>query len=86
MPHVARNLVQQRAATLRRTGHHAFSRRLASEVGNVREILVEQTGFGRTEHYLPIKLDSGRAGEIISTKIVATDGKTLTGHILRAAA
>jgi len=83
---IERNLVQDRAATLRRTGHHALSRRLASEVGKVREILVEQTGFGRTEHYLPIKLDGGTAGEIVSTKVAATDGKTLTGHILRAAA
>ena len=83
---VERNLVQQRAAMLRRRGHHALSQRLGSEVDKFRSVLVEKPGFGRTEHYLPVEIDGGDAGDMVSTKISRTDGKSLYTNIIRAAA
>jgi threonylcarbamoyladenosine tRNA methylthiotransferase MtaB len=86
MPEVSRNLVQERAMTLRRAGDSALSARLSSEVGKSREILVEKAGFGRSEHYLPVALDGGLAGAIVSTRIAGASSNLLHGNKIREAA
>jgi threonylcarbamoyladenosine tRNA methylthiotransferase MtaB len=64
MPQVASSAIKERARRLRAAGEAALQRRLASEVGATREVLVESESQGRTEHYLPVAIGGGVAGEL----------------------
>ncbi|MGH6923126.1 MAG: tRNA (N(6)-L-threonylcarbamoyladenosine(37)-C(2))-methylthiotransferase MtaB [Propylenella sp.] len=86
MPEVPRNMVQERARTLRRAGHSAYLRRLESEAGKPVKILVEQPGRGRTEHYLPAAVDHGAPGDIVSARILGFGDNGLTAQAIREAA
>ncbi len=86
MPQVARHLVQERARSLRRAGHSAYLRRLESEAGEPVKILVEKPGFGRTETYLPVAIDRGRPGTIVSARIAGLRDNRLTAHAIEEAA
>lgn len=86
MPQVPRHLAQERARTLRRAGHDALSRLLSSQVGKRRFVLVERPGFGRTQHYLPVDLAGGGAGEIVLTIIAGAGSNMLRGHRIQEAA
>jgi len=83
MPQLPRHLVQARARTLRRAAHSAYLRRLRSEAGQLRNILVEKPGFGRTEHYLPVRVDYGRPGEIVSARIAGITDNMLHAHAIQ---
>ncbi len=86
MPQVDPNLARARARTARQAGHSALSARLCSEVGKMRNILVERPGFGRTEHYLPVEFAGGAVGEIFSARIAGASDKHLLAQEIRAAA
>jgi threonylcarbamoyladenosine tRNA methylthiotransferase MtaB len=86
MPQVPRDVVKARAARLRAVGEAALARRLAAERGARRSVLVEQPGFGRTEHFLPVLLDRGRPGEAFPVQIRGSDGRFLLGDVLKEAA
>ena len=86
MPQLSRQLVQQRARTVRQQGHSALEAFLSSEVGKVRNILVEKPGFGRTEHYAPVAVGSGYPGEIVSARIFGVAANRLSGQALPEAA
>jgi len=55
----------------------ALQRRLASEVGTTREILVESGSQGRTEHYFPVAVSGGTPGKVRRLTISAHDGARL---------
>lgn len=76
MPQLDRSLVKERAARLRRRGDRAVAERLAAERNALRRVLVERSGFGRTEHYVPVRM-AGDAGAIVSARITGDDGQTL---------
>src|SRR6185312_14137428 len=52
MPQVAGGEIRERAKRLRAVGEKALQKRLASEIGTTREVLIESATLGRTEHYL----------------------------------
>ncbi|MBX6370333.1 MAG: tRNA (N(6)-L-threonylcarbamoyladenosine(37)-C(2))-methylthiotransferase MtaB [Rhodospirillales bacterium] len=76
MPQLDGGVVRERAARLRAEGEAALARSLASRVGSTAEVLVEKDGFGRSEHWAPVRL-SGRPGEIRRVRIAASDGTAL---------
>ncbi len=78
MPQVKNHVITERAARLRAAGETALRRRLAGEVGAMREVLVESAGQGRTEHYLPVVLGGGAPGEVRRLRIAGNDGARLT--------
>jgi len=86
MPQVPRQEVRLRASRLREAGERAFAARLAREVGARRSVLVEQPGFGRTEHFMPVNFHNGEPGEIVSVDIRSADGRTLRGEHFKEAA
>ena len=86
MPQVPREVVKARAARLRQAGDAALARRLAAEVGTRRSALVERPGFGRTEHFAPVALDRGEAGDVIPVLIKAAGPRALLGEAIREAA
>ncbi|HSG95502.1 MAG TPA: tRNA (N(6)-L-threonylcarbamoyladenosine(37)-C(2))-methylthiotransferase MtaB, partial [Afifellaceae bacterium] len=80
MKQLDRALIKQRAARLRAAGTNALQATLAGEIGKSRAVLVEKSGFGRTEHFIPATIDAGRPGDIVPARIVASDAETLTAE------
>jgi len=81
MPQVPAAQRKARAARLRAAGDAALARFLAARVGGTAQVLVERPGLGRSEHYAPVALDGGTAGEIVTARIIGADADTLRGAI-----
>jgi threonylcarbamoyladenosine tRNA methylthiotransferase MtaB len=81
MPQLAGPVIRERAARLRHAGKAAMAAFLASKVGQPAEVLIEQNGSGRCEHYLPVRLDGVPVapGAIQPVRIRAVDGDQLVG-------
>ncbi len=77
MPQVSSNVIKERARRLRATGEAALRRRLESEVGARREVLIESAALGRTEHYLPVAISGAVPGEVQHRVITGHDGARL---------
>jgi threonylcarbamoyladenosine tRNA methylthiotransferase MtaB len=78
MPQVEGGAIRERAKRLRAAGEAALQRRLASEVGAAREVLIESNRQGRTEHFLPVVIDGGAAGVVRRFTVTGHDGARLT--------
>jgi len=78
MPQVAGDLIKQRAKRLRIVGEAALARRLASERGCERQILIESGTQGRTEHFIPVAIAGEAPGAVRSLEITGNDGARLT--------
>jgi threonylcarbamoyladenosine tRNA methylthiotransferase MtaB len=62
---------------LREKGEAALRRRLAAELGAIRNVLIESPTQGRTEHYLPVAVSGFAVGSVQALRIVAQDGRQL---------
>ncbi|AEQ53274.1 tRNA (N(6)-L-threonylcarbamoyladenosine(37)-C(2))-methylthiotransferase MtaB [Pelagibacterium halotolerans] len=80
MPQVSRRIGKERAARLRALGETQFARLCASRVGKTESILVERDGMGRTEQFIPVAVERGRPGDIVTAEI---DGTSTDGLIAR---
>jgi threonylcarbamoyladenosine tRNA methylthiotransferase MtaB len=78
MPQVAGRQIRERASRLRAAGEAALRRRLASEVGLTRQILIESASQGRTEHFLPVAVSGDKPGAVRSLVVRGSDGTRLT--------
>jgi threonylcarbamoyladenosine tRNA methylthiotransferase MtaB len=78
MPQVAGGAIKERAKRLRAAGDAALQQRLASEVGAVRDVLIESATAGRTEHYVPVAICGEIPGSVRRFTIAAHDGVRLT--------
>jgi threonylcarbamoyladenosine tRNA methylthiotransferase MtaB len=78
MPQVPRGAIKDRARRLRGAGEAALRRRLASELGATREVLIESSTVGRTEHFLPVAICGEAPGAVKSFAITGQDGARLT--------
>jgi threonylcarbamoyladenosine tRNA methylthiotransferase MtaB len=77
MPQVAGSAIRERARLLRASGEAALQRRLASELGRTRQVLIESAGQGRTEHFIPVAISGETPGAIRSLAITGNDGARL---------
>jgi threonylcarbamoyladenosine tRNA methylthiotransferase MtaB len=77
MPQVSHGAIKARAKRLRSAGEAGLQRRLASEVGAVREVLVESAVQGRTEHFLPVAMRGETPGAVKRVKIAGQDSERL---------
>src|SRR6266568_4546928 len=77
MPQVSGEVIKDRARRLRATGEVALQRRLASEVGSVRQVLIESATQGRTEHFIPVAISGEAPGAVRTLKITGNDGARL---------
>jgi threonylcarbamoyladenosine tRNA methylthiotransferase MtaB len=73
MPQVDGRVIRDRARRLRARGEVALRRRLASEVGTTREVLIESATQGRTEHFIPVAVTCGIQGAVLPLKITGHD-------------
>jgi len=78
MPQVAGPAIKERAKRLRAVGEAALRQRLQAEIGTTREVLIENDGQGRTEHYLPVAIAGERIGSVVPMVIAGSDGERLT--------
>jgi threonylcarbamoyladenosine tRNA methylthiotransferase MtaB len=78
MPQVRGNEIRERAKRLRATGEAALQRRLASEVGATRQVLIESATQGRTEHFVPVAIAGEVPGAVRALTITGNDGARLT--------
>jgi threonylcarbamoyladenosine tRNA methylthiotransferase MtaB len=77
MPQVDGRVIRERARRLRGHGEAALGRRLAAEVGAVRDVLVESATQGRTEHFIPVEMVGGAQGTVRRMIIAGHDGARL---------
>ena len=78
MPQVAGPMIRERAGRLRAAGEAALQRRLQSEIGASREVLIESTRQGRTEHFLPVAISGETPGTVRTFVVKGSDGARLT--------
>ncbi len=63
-----------------RSGAQVLARSLARRVGSVAEVLIERDGFGRSEHYAPVRFDAALAtGSVVAMRLGAGDDTALKG-------
>jgi threonylcarbamoyladenosine tRNA methylthiotransferase MtaB len=75
---VAGDAIKERAGRLRATGMAALQRRLASELGHTRQVLIESATQGRTEHFVPVAIAGETPGAVRALTITGNDGARLT--------
>lgn len=78
MPQVAGAVIKDRARRLRATGEAALQRRLATEIGAVRNVLIESSTQGRTEHFIPVDVVGNVPGMVRTLTMAGHDGTRLT--------
>jgi threonylcarbamoyladenosine tRNA methylthiotransferase MtaB len=78
MPPLAGEIIKQRAKRLRATGEAALQRRLASDVGSRRAVLIESQTQGRTEHFVPVAIQGDVPGAVRDLVMTGHDGMRLT--------
>jgi threonylcarbamoyladenosine tRNA methylthiotransferase MtaB len=77
MPQVNGNAIRARAKRLRATGEAALQKRLVSELGAVRQVLIESATQGRTEHFLPVAIAGDVPGAVRAIVIAGHEGVRL---------
>jgi threonylcarbamoyladenosine tRNA methylthiotransferase MtaB len=77
MPQVNGTLIRDRARRLRSTGEAALRRRLATEVGATRQVLIESPTQGRTEHFVPVAISGEAPGTVRTLRVTGHDGARL---------
>ncbi len=85
MPQVSGGTIKERAKRLRATGEAALQRRLTSEIGATREVLIESVRQGRTEHFLPVAIADETPGAVRTLTITGNDGARLIANCHRTA-
>jgi threonylcarbamoyladenosine tRNA methylthiotransferase MtaB len=78
MPQVAGGAIKERAKRLREAGEAALRRRLRSEIGATRNVLIESATQGRTEHFIPVAINGETPGTVRALTITGNDGARLT--------
>jgi threonylcarbamoyladenosine tRNA methylthiotransferase MtaB len=78
MPQVSGDAIKARARRLRTTGEAALQRRLRSEIGATRHVLIESATRGRTEHFLPVAIAGETPGAVRALTVTGQDGMRLT--------
>ena len=78
MPQVRGDAIKARAKRLRATGAAALQRRLVSEIGATRQVLIESATQGRTEHFIPVAISGEAPGAVRRLTISGIDGARLT--------
>ena len=80
MPQVDKRVARDRAARLRTLGEAQFARLCASRVCARENVLVERPGLGRSEQFVPVSVERGRPGEIVTVEIEGTSADGLVAR------
>jgi len=83
---VPKSIAKRRAAQLRAAGQEQFRAHCKSRVGKTERVLIERNGLGRSEQFMPVSIEGGNTGEIITARVLACSQKGLSGQAVRSAA
>lgn len=86
MPQVDKAIARQRATLLRQAGDSQVLALCQTRIGQTESVLVERSGLGRTEQFLPVHVGKNHAGLLLRMRITGMDGDRLIGETSRAAA
>jgi threonylcarbamoyladenosine tRNA methylthiotransferase MtaB len=78
MPQVSGETIKARAKRLRAAAEAAVQKRLTSEIGATRRVLIESATQGRTEHFLPVAIAGDTPGAVRTLVMKGHDGARLT--------
>ncbi|WP_421693256.1 tRNA (N(6)-L-threonylcarbamoyladenosine(37)-C(2))-methylthiotransferase MtaB [Aestuariivirga sp.] len=82
MPQLEKPLIKARAALLRQKGEARLDAFLTSELGAMRQVLVETEAMGRTEHFAQVKFESRMApGAIVSAQVTGRGASHLEARL-----
>jgi threonylcarbamoyladenosine tRNA methylthiotransferase MtaB len=82
MPQVDPKLRKDRAARLREAGDRARARFFEDRIGTTADVLVEQPGFGHSEHFAPVALAVAPPDTIVRARITGASADRLLGQAL----
>jgi len=83
MPQVERGAVKERAARLRAKGAAALAGFLDRQAGTEVDILIEQSGVGRTRQFAEMRIDAEMAaGALVRARVKGHDGQRLSGEVV----
>ncbi len=78
IPPVNGNIIKARAAALRKAGQTQVAKHLAAQIGQTRNVLMENPRMGRTEQFAEVVFDTEQPeGQIITASITGHNGKQL---------
>jgi threonylcarbamoyladenosine tRNA methylthiotransferase MtaB len=77
MPQVSSEAIKARAKRLRAAAEAALQKRLTSEIGATRQVLIESPTQGRTEHFLPVAIAGDTPGAVRTVVMKGHDGARL---------
>jgi threonylcarbamoyladenosine tRNA methylthiotransferase MtaB len=78
MPQLDRSLIKERARRLREKGDAALAAHLQAQVGASRRVLAESDSAGRTEQFVPVRLNAPVApGALLDVRVAGHDGRQL---------
>lgn len=84
MPQLDPRVVKARAGILRAEGEKARRAHFAAQIGKRAKVLVEREGFGRTEHFAPLRFEGIAAtGAIMPVAVTGVIEDELAGEIAR---
>lgn len=86
MPQLDRRLIKDRAARLRETADQAYYRHLQRMAGSRQSVLVEASGMGRCENFMPVVMPNQRTGDIVDAMIAGHNERHLTAQPAASAA
>jgi threonylcarbamoyladenosine tRNA methylthiotransferase MtaB len=78
MPQVSGEAIKERAKRLRAKGDASLRKRLATETGATRQVLIESKSQGRTEHFLTVAIEGEAPGAVQAVVVTGNDGARLT--------
>ena len=82
LAHSSRNLTDSIASVLtkRKLDDAALERALRARIGTEADVLIEQPGFGRSEHYAPVSVAAGAVpGAIARVRLTGVTADRLIG-------
>jgi len=83
MPQIPAAERKARAAHLRAAGSAALARFLSSQVGRTAQVLVEEPGRGRSEHFAAVRLEGpALPGSLVRARLLASDGAELLARVV----
>jgi len=79
IPPINGNIIKARAAALRKAGQAQVTKHLAAQIGQTRNVLMENPRMGRTEQFAEVIIDSDQPeGHIVRAMLTGHEGNHLT--------
>jgi len=86
MPQVSKAVARTRATLLREAGESQFRALCQSRIGQSASVLMERSGLGRTEQFIPVRVAATEAGQLLGVRISGLSDDGLVGAPLQVAA